>query len=227
MTIKEFIMRILLAIFLGFLIGAERQITGHRAGIRINILISLGACLFMLFPMLFISQEMYRIASYIISGVSFLCSGVIFKGDGSVKGLNTAATLWCTSAIGVLASSGLYLYAAVATMILIISNLIFRPISMLIPVFFTTEDNEINYIISVTCLEEKEIIIRSLIVNNIFEDMYLLNLESGDVIGDRVEIKGEFILIEKRKKQTREKIESLVTKLLKSPGVISAGWEIK
>ena len=98
---------------------------------------------------------------------------------------------------------------------------------MLIPVFFTAEDNEKTCLISVTCLEEKEVIIRSLIINNIFENMYLVNLESGDVIGDRVEIRGEFILIEKRKKQTREKIENLVTKLLKMPGVISAGWEIK
>ncbi|UQT50803.1 MgtC/SapB family protein [Flavonifractor plautii] len=98
--------RIGLSVLLGFLIGLERQITGHPAGIRINVLISMGACLFLMFPLMSGSDEVYRIASYIVSGVGFLCSGVIFKEGGTVRGLNTAATLWCTAAVGVLSSSG-------------------------------------------------------------------------------------------------------------------------
>ncbi|MFR6330056.1 MAG: MgtC/SapB family protein [Eisenbergiella sp.] len=101
----ELILRIGLSILLGFFIGLERQITGHPAGIRTNVLISMGACLFMMFPLMSGTDEVYRIASYIISGVGFLCSGVIFKESGTVRGLNTAATLWCTAAVGVLSSS--------------------------------------------------------------------------------------------------------------------------
>ena len=71
----DFTMRILLSILLGFLIGLERQITGHTAGIRINILISMGSCLFLMFPIISGSDEVFRIASYIVSGVEFLCSG--------------------------------------------------------------------------------------------------------------------------------------------------------
>ena len=111
MNWMDFMMRILLAVLLGFLIGLERQITGHTAGIRINVLISMGSCLFLMFPIITGSDEVYRIASYIVSGVGFLCSGVIFKDGGTVRGLNTAATLWCTAAIGVLASSGYFLLA--------------------------------------------------------------------------------------------------------------------
>lgn len=96
--------RIGLSVLLGFLIGLERQITGHPAGIRINVLISMGACLFLMFPLMSGSDEVYRIASYIVSGVGFLCSGVIFKEGGTVRGLNTAATLWCTAAVGVKAT---------------------------------------------------------------------------------------------------------------------------
>ena len=66
MNWMDFMMRILLAVLLGFLIGLERQITG--------------------------SDEVYRIASYIVSGVGFLCSGVIFNDSGTVRELNTAAT---------------------------------------------------------------------------------------------------------------------------------------
>lgn len=127
MNWMDFMMRILLAVLLGFLIGLERQITGHTAGIRINVLISMGSCLFLMFPIITGSDEVYRIASYIVSGVGFLCSGVIFKDGGTVRGLNTAATLWCTAAIGVLASSGYFLLASAATGTLILSNLLFRP----------------------------------------------------------------------------------------------------
>ena len=75
----DFIMRILLSMLLGFLIGLERQITGHTAWIRINLLISMGSRLFLMFPIIFGSDEVFRIASSIVSGVGFLCSGVIFK----------------------------------------------------------------------------------------------------------------------------------------------------
>lgn len=70
-------------------IGLERQLTGHVAGIRINVLISVGTCFFRLFPLMSESGEAFRIASYIISGVGFLYSGVIFKDSVRVRGINT------------------------------------------------------------------------------------------------------------------------------------------
>lgn len=129
MMCLDFFLRISLAMALGFLIGLERQLTGHPAGIRINVLICMGTSFFTLFPMLYGTNEMFRVGSSIISGVGFLCSGVIFKDSGTVRGMNTAATLWCTSAIGILASTGKYAIAVIATGILIISNLILRPLA--------------------------------------------------------------------------------------------------
>ena len=130
MMYLDFVLRISLAMTLGFLIGLERQLTGHPAGIRINVLICMGTSFFTLFPMLYGSDEMFRVGSSIISGVGFLCSGVIFKDSGTVRGMNTAATLWCTSAIGILSSTGKYAIAIIATGILIISNLILRPLAI-------------------------------------------------------------------------------------------------
>lgn len=129
MTYGDFLFRIFLSLFLGFCIGLERQLTGHPAGIRINVLICLGTSFFTLFPLIYGSQEMFRVASSIIAGVGFLCSGVIFKGDTSVRGINTAATLWCTTAVGILASSDKPLMAITAAAILIASNVIFRPLA--------------------------------------------------------------------------------------------------
>ena len=79
MSCTAFLLRILLSMILGFLIGLERQLTGHPAGIRINVLICMGTSFFTLFPIVYGSDEVFRVGSAIISGVGFLCSGVIFK----------------------------------------------------------------------------------------------------------------------------------------------------
>lgn len=114
MVYTDFVLRISLSVLLGFFIGLERQLTGHPAGIRINVLICMGTSFFTLFPMLYGSDQVFRVGSSIISGVGFLCSGVIFKDSGTVRGMNTAATLWCTAAIGILASTGMFTMAVSA-----------------------------------------------------------------------------------------------------------------
>lgn len=224
MGFVDFLMRILLSITLGFLIGLERQATGHAAGIRINILISMGSCLFLMFPLIYGSDEVYRIASYVVSGVGFLCSGVIFKGDGTVRGLNTAATLWCTAAIGILASSGCFLYAIAATGLLIFSNLLFRPLAMKVRPITSWGESEKLYRVSVTCREDRESDIRYLLVNgNTCKTLYLNSLESGDVIGDRVEVVAEYCSVGGPKNHV---LEDMVGKILKISDVSSAGWDI-
>lgn len=224
MNWMDFMMRILLAVLLGFLIGLERQITGHTAGIRINVLISMGSCLFLMFPIITGSDEVYRIASYIVSGVGFLCSGVIFKDGGTVRGLNTAATLWCTAAIGVLASSGYFPLASAATGTLILSNLLFRPLSMKVRPVTGWEESEKLYRISITCREAKETDIRALLINgNTSRTLYLNHLDSGDVVGDKVEDIAEYSSVGNAQNQV---LEGIVRQALKLPEVVSAGWEV-
>ena len=184
---------------LGFLIGLERQLTGHPAGIRINVLICIGTSFFTLFPMLYGSDQVFRVGSSIISGVGFLCSGVIFKDSGTVRGMNTAATLWCTAAIGILASTGMYAIAA-------------------------GDESEKQYRISVTCQEDAEQEIRLLLINcNPCKTLYLNNLESGGVVGDKVEIVAEYCSLGKPKNQV---LEGIVGQALALPTVVSAGWEV-
>lgn len=220
----EFVARLGLSILLGFIIGLERQLTGHTAGVRINVLICMGACMFLLFPMIMGSDDIYRIASYIVSGVGFLCSGVIFKQSGTVRGLNTAATLWCTAAVGVLCSSGKYPFAVCAAVLLLISNLIFRPLAGRIPHLAGGDESEIYYRISVTCEEDAEKRIRSLVIQtNSNKNLILSNLESSDAIGNKVEIEAEFYCIRRIK---NEVVESMVNRLLVAPGVVKAGWEL-
>jgi len=212
------------AILLGFLIGLERQLTSHTAGIRTNILVSLGACLFTLFSQLMGVYDTTRIAAQVVTGIGFLCGGVIFKEGLNVRGLNTAATIWCTAAIGVLTSSGLIHFAAAATVILIASNLVFRYISDKIRPLANFGDEENVYMLSVTCLEEDEFNIRSVIIDNLGKArLQLTNLESADEIGNKVEIEATVIIYGKRRD---ELIERLTAQVALEKGVTKAGWEM-
>ena len=209
---------------MGFAIGLERQITGHVVGIRINVLICMGACLFTLFPAFYGSDQVFWIDGSIISGVGFLCSGVIFKENGSVRGMNTAATLWCSAAIGILASTDNPGLAIIATTVLILSNLFLRPLAKKIDPIYPSDEFEKRYQISITCLDDAEPEIRQLIINGTgSKTLFLTNLESGDVVGNKTEVVAEYSSVGKFKNQV---LEEIIGKALKNSKVVSAGWEI-
>ena len=224
MELLDFASRIVIALLLGTFIGFERQLTGHPAGIRTNMLICLSSCMFILFPMIMGSNDIQRVASYIISGVGFLCSGVIFKENGTVKGLNTAATLWCSAAIGVLTSSGMFRYAFVATFILITSNIIFRPLSQKINPLDSFNEDENFYKIKIICREADELEIRSSILKETKDTkLTLVELDTDDLGNKKVQIEATYKFIGKRIDDT---IENLVSKLSLKDGIKKVGWEI-
>lgn len=224
MPYMELVFRVLLALALGFVIGLERQLTGHTAGIRINVLLCMGSAFFSLIPMLYGSDETFRVEAAVIQGVGFLCSGVIFKDHMSVRGINTAATLWCTSAVGILASTGMWLVAVTVTAVLVLSNLLFRILVKKIKPVVADEENERTYQISVTCQEAAEQDIRLLLINtDSCKTLYLNSLESGDAVGDKVEIVAKFSSAGKPKNHV---LEGVVGRMLMMPAVVSAGWEV-
>lgn len=219
-----FLEKILLALVLGFSIGLERQLTGHSVGIRINVLICMGTCFFTQFPMLYASDQMFRLGASIISGVGFLCSAVIFKENGVVKGMNTAATLWCTASIGLLASTENPLYSIIATTILIGSNLLLRPLAKKIKPIYQAEDFEVKYEVSITCYDKSEWEIRGLLMRALsVKELYLTTIESSDVLGDKVEVKATYTSIGKSRDHI---VEEIVGECLKNTSVISGGWEV-
>ena len=223
MTLFDFTTRICFAVLFGFLIGLERQLTGHATGVRINVLICMGACLFTLFSQLMGAEDTTRIAAQVVTGIGFLCSGIIFKEGLNVKGLNTAATMWCTAAIGVLTSSGLIFYAIAAVIVLIASNLIFRFLAERIQPLSRFEEEENTYILSVTCRLEDEFNIRSVIINNLNKArLQLTNLESAGEIGNKVEIEATIIISGRRRD---EHIERITSQVALEKGVTKAGWE--
>ncbi len=97
---------LLAAMLLGALIGAERQWRQRMAGLRTNALVATGAAVFILSAMSASPDSPGRIAAQIVSGIGFLGAGVIMRDGMNVRGLNTAATLWCSAGIGVLCGLG-------------------------------------------------------------------------------------------------------------------------
>lgn len=223
MELFDFMTRILLAVALGFLIGLERHLTGHIAGIRVNVLVSFGASVFVLFSIIMGAPDVTRIAAQIVTGVGFLCSGIIFKDGGNVRGLNTAATIWCTAAIGVLSSSGHAIYAAAATTALLLANLAFPLIAARMPTLEYFEERESTYRITVVCNGQKELAIRALLINSVAGTrLSLMNLESANLPGGKTEIVATMAGGRKR----GDAAEKVVGVMSREEGVVKVGWEV-
>ena len=120
--------RLIVAMILGTLIGAERKRKGQIAGVRTFALISMGACLAMLLS-IYVPQEYLglkngdpgRIAAQVITGVGFLGGGAMIHMKGSVRGLTTAAGIWMTAAIGMSVGVGMYWVSIIATLLILVT----------------------------------------------------------------------------------------------------------
>jgi putative Mg2+ transporter-C (MgtC) family protein len=128
------IRRLLLSVLLGGLIGLEREIKQHAAGLRTHILVSVGSCLITICSMygfsevfgmegIAASRDPARIAAQIVSGIGFLGAGTILREGMTVKGLTTAASLWAVAGIGLSVGAGLEM-PAVATAVIVILSLV-------------------------------------------------------------------------------------------------------
>ncbi|WP_313579874.1 MgtC/SapB family protein [Lacrimispora sp.] len=224
MAVYDFVLRLGVSLVLGFIIGLERQFTGHPAGIRTNILICLGTCLFLQLPMVIgLDSEIARIESYIISGVGFLCSGVIFKESGNVKGLNTAATLWCSAAVGCFAATGKVYFAVMAALVLLAANVLFRPIANRIYPLANFMESDKSYAISVVCDERNEGRLRAYLINVVKDKkMYLVSLDSNDLPNDKVEITAEYTCFYRN---CIPVVEQITANCLRDEDKVSAKWE--
>lgn len=130
LTLEEMILRLIAAVVLGAIVGLERELVGKEAGIRTNILVAAGAAIFTMvglnLPYLISLSEIHlldviarnsgflSIIANIVVGIGFLGAGIIFRDEHRVHGLTTAAAVWFTAALGILAGVGLTIFAACA-----------------------------------------------------------------------------------------------------------------
>jgi len=116
---SEIIVQLILAITLGGLIGIEREKSNKPAGIRTHMLVALGACLFTISSMN-LGMDAARIAAGIVTGIGFIGAGTIISSGKNIKGITTAASLWTTSAVGLLVGIGEYFISTIATLFILI-----------------------------------------------------------------------------------------------------------
>src|ERR1700693_2587976 len=117
------------AFVLGTGIGFERQWRQRNAGLRTNVLVAVGAAAFSDLGLRLTGTEgATQIIAYVVSGIGFLGAGVILKDGTNIRGLNTAATLWCSAAVGAFAGSALLTEAIALTLFVLAGNTLLRPL---------------------------------------------------------------------------------------------------
>jgi putative Mg2+ transporter-C (MgtC) family protein len=222
-------LRPVVALVCGALIGSERQYRQHSAGLRTSALVATGSALFVLAAALTTNDSSpLRVAAQVVSGVGFLCAGVIIRDGLNVRGLNTAGTLWCASGVGVLAGSGFYLVAAAGAVVVLLANLLLRPLARTLdqPSKSTGQTSElpVHYVVRAVCLSQQENHIRSLLLQGVSgSGLTLQALQSADTPDPtRVEVRAD--LQADGRKDTL--LEQVVARLSLEESISAVRWEV-
>ncbi len=176
----DILIRILSALLLGFIIGLEREMTNKYAGLRTNILVCLGACIFTIisiygFPTfadgdnVIVSQatgvrDTARIAAQVVTGIGFIGGGTVLRHGANVFGLTTAATLWVAASIGMACGAGMYSVAIIGTILSIITLVSVRVFEKNILVSSTKNTKRLR--VNITCINEKSDNIYNYLIEN-------------------------------------------------------------
>lgn len=219
MDLTTFLIRLTICFFLSILIGLERQLRHRMVGLRTNVLVSIGAFLFVYLSFGINVSDNSRIAAQVVSGIGFLGAGVILRDGNKIKGLNTAATLWCVAAIGTLCASGLIIEASIGTIFVLLSNIVLRLGSLFIMNKIKANAKE-KYTIRINCKKDKEEKVRTnfakLIDNN---ELVLNSLERSKITEEEIKLKAVIIT------GNPGKVEFIINKISSNPGVVSITWE--
>ena len=234
MNTIDFTTRLGLALFLGAAIGFERQWRQKSAGLRTNTLVSMGAAAFTLISFALTSQEdgIYkgdatRIIGQIVTGIGFLGGGVILRDGLNVQGLNTAATIWCSAAVGSLAGVGLFLEAAIVSGAVMGTHLVLRPLGLRLNKvsFYNQEEGVFYYSFKIRCKEQVENHLRVLILETLKKDTHLQlrSLKSSDNVNPLYTyVEAEVLANGKHDVE----MEKLAAKLTIEYGVMEVSWEV-
>ncbi|MGZ9722464.1 MgtC/SapB family protein [Rhizobium miluonense] len=208
----------------GAIIGFERQWRQRLAGLRTNTLVALGAAIYVNFAGLFPGDgSPTRVAAQVVSGIGFLGAGVIFKEGLNVRGLNTAATLWCSAAVGLVAGAGYPLHALIATAFVILVNLALRPLIQVIArQSIATTELIVRYTVTAVCRNEGEAHVRALMLQGFGSaKLHLQQLDSVNIEdSDRVEVTA-IVTADHREDAA---LEHIVGRLSLEPQVTAARW---
>jgi putative Mg2+ transporter-C (MgtC) family protein len=225
-----FMVTVTVALVLGVALGLERQYRGHPAGLRTNALVCVGAALFVS-----LSRELQhseslrmdptRMAAYVVSGIGFLGGGVILREGFNVRGMNTAATLWCSAAVGILAGFGMLPHAVIGTLVVLGIHVGLRPLSRWIDSRRkTAEDVEVGYRLRIVCAEKEQSLIRTILLRHVNAKPMMavqgISVQDGEEPGHAIVTVDIFSAM-----RNDRAMEDLVRRLDIEPGVTAISWD--
>ena len=210
------------ALVCGAVIGSERQVRQRMAGLRTNALVALGAASFVIFSQLFAAEvSPTRVAAQVVSGIGFLGAGIIFRDGFNVHGLNTAATLWCAAAVGLMAGASAWPFAILLTAMVVFINLGLRPLVSWLK-RHTRAGLPVTrvYRISLVCASEGEAVMRALLLRTLsLGGLHLSDIRSG-VVDRGIELVALVI----GEGVTESALEQTILRLAAEPGVLQLHW---
>ncbi|MFC0284749.1 MgtC/SapB family protein [Camelimonas abortus] len=224
MPFLDSVVSLLTAFTCGMIIGAERQFRLRSAGLRTNVLVAVGAAAFVdVAARIAGDRESLRVIAYVVSGVGFLGAGVIMKEGMNVRGLNTAATLWCSAAVGAAAGVDLVLEALLVTVFVVSGNTLLRPLVNAINRIPVNERSaEMTIAVTLTTRREDVGPLRELLGERLRQAHYPL--------ADVREVRHENGLVDivavlAVNSVDRNEMEAIADALAAEPGVLHAAWE--
>lgn len=232
----EFVLRLLLATGCGLVIGLERQYRSRTAGLRTHALVAAGAAVFVqLGEQSGGATAPLQITAYVVSGVGFLGGGVILRQGFSVQGLNTAATLWCSAAVGCQAAAGHVIPALAATLVVLGVHLLLRPLGRLVDRAPAAKDEVIGaYTVIVAARRKHERHLRAQLLQAFAEPEFTLrglssstdtdddtHNGSGNSGSPGIELRAD-VLIEGNPATA---LDTLITRLSLEPGIRAVSWQ--
>lgn len=225
LDLLTFSWHIVAALAMGLAIGLERQLQHHPAGLRTNALVCTGAALFVSLSLLM--QETStptRMASYIISGIGFLAGGVILREGLNVRGMNTAATMWCSAAVGTLVGSGFPIHGLIGTITVLVVHIGLRPLDRWLDSHSRAAKNvEMSYQVRLVCDADQEGTIRTILLRhvNTCPKMTVLGISTKEADHhESKQIVADIHAIERLDHEMQE----VVSRMTIEPGVRSVSW---
>ncbi|RBP12238.1 putative Mg2+ transporter-C (MgtC) family protein [Roseiarcus fermentans] len=207
----------------GTLIGAERQYRQRSAGLRTNALVAVGAAAFVDFGLRIGGPTSTQVMAYVVSGIGFLGAGAIMKEGVNVRGLNTAATLWCSAAVGAAAGAGLVVESALLTGFVIAGNTLLRPlVNRINRIPLDEEAGEATYEVRLSVSPSGAAAAREALIEALERAHYpvadVVTEERGDDLMDIVATLVATSVV-------TDELDAVIGALERLPGVTHATWE--
>jgi putative Mg2+ transporter-C (MgtC) family protein len=214
------------AFVFGTLIGAERQYRQRSAGLRTNVLVALGAAAFVdLANHLTGPEGSVRVIAYVVSGIGFLGAGAIMKEGMNVRGLNTAATLWASAAVGCCAGADMVAQAALLTIFVLGGNTLLRPlVNAINRIPIDEQSSEASYDVLITTDSSSLASVREVLL----EKLEAANYPVREIdVAERGEDNAEIVATLVSQSIEPDELDAVIAGLANTPGVRHATWNVR